>query len=115
MDRVLVQRTIDMLNTVSQARQQRETAINNTTHTITYSILTLMGLVTLIGVKLLQVCAAPCIVYPVSHPVPCTLRRVSLSVRCSVSLTLNHPSPRPVVPKPKTASQNSKLSSARGP
>ena len=54
MDRVLVQRTIDMLNKVSGARAIRETAMQNEHSWLTYAFLLEMGLVTFFGVLMLQ-------------------------------------------------------------
>lgn len=54
MDRVLVQRTIDMINKVSEARSIRETATHNNLSWITLLFLLEMGIITFFGVMLLQ-------------------------------------------------------------
>ena len=54
MDRVLVQRTIDMINHVSQARSVRETATHNGLSWITLLFLLEMGIITFFGVLMLQ-------------------------------------------------------------
>lgn len=54
MDRVLVQRTIDMINKVSEARSIRETATHNSLSWITLLFLLEMGIITFFGVMMLQ-------------------------------------------------------------
>eukprot|EP01043_Picozoa_sp_COSAG02_P061683 COSAG02_NODE_8338_length_2609_cov_1.978486_1_plen_612_part_00 len=54
MDRVLVQRTIDMINKVSEARSIRETATHNSVSWITLLFLLEMGIITFFGVMMLQ-------------------------------------------------------------
>jgi hypothetical protein len=54
MDRLLVQRTIDMINKVSEARSIRETATHNGLSWITLLFLLEMALITFVGVTLLQ-------------------------------------------------------------
>ncbi len=54
MDRILVQRTIDMINKVTEARSIRETATHNNLCWINLLFLLEMGIITFFGVLLLQ-------------------------------------------------------------
>ena len=55
MDRVVIERAIECLNGVSEARSMRQTATHNENRWIVYAFLLEMGVMTIFGMMLLQV------------------------------------------------------------